>query len=89
MHSAIGSVITHSTCCAGDQEGASWNSLLIDFWKLNTAYAQYSLVRNFKEVLQAATQTGLAHDNIEVLHKLFRLYALSVLSQDFVGFLES
>ncbi|KEF52327.1 acyl-CoA oxidase [Exophiala aquamarina CBS 119918] len=72
-----------------DQEGASWNSLLVDFWKLSTAYAQYSLVRNFKEALQDATQTGLAQGNIEVLHNLFRLYALSVLSQDFAGFLKS
>lgn len=72
-----------------DQEGASWNSLLIEFWKLSTAYAQYTLVRNFQEALSNASQMGLGHDTTRVLHSLFRLYTLSVLSQDFAGFLQS
>lgn len=69
-----------------DQEGASWNSLLVDFWKLSTAYAQYSLVRNFGEALQDARRTGIGGETVEVLHSLFRLHTLSALLQDFAGF---
>ncbi|KAL2051509.1 hypothetical protein ABVK25_008171 [Lepraria finkii] len=30
-----------------DEEENSWNSLLVDFWRLSTAHSQYLIVKNF------------------------------------------
>jgi acyl-CoA oxidase len=72
-----------------DVEKASWNSLLIDFWRLSTAYAQYTLVKNFHEALRDATLSSVGEDTVRVLHQLFQLHALHVLSQESPSFLNS
>ncbi|KAG7403464.1 Peroxisomal acyl-coenzyme A oxidase 1 [Fusarium oxysporum f. sp. rapae] len=60
-----------------DEEKQSWNSLLIDFWRLSTAYAQYQVVKNFHETLQDEnTRSSLDPSTLSVLHKLFQLFAL-------------
>lgn len=60
-----------------DVEKQSWNSLLIDFWRLSTAYAQYQVVKNFHDALQDEnTMSSLGPDTHSVLHKLFQLFAL-------------
>ncbi|KAF4978174.1 hypothetical protein FZEAL_5419 [Fusarium zealandicum] len=64
-----------------DEEKQSWNSLLIDFWRLSTAYAQYLVVKNFYEALQdEKTKASLEPSTLAVLHKLFELFALHYLS---------
>jgi acyl-CoA oxidase len=60
-----------------DQEKQPWNSLLIDFWRLSTAYAQYLVVKNFYEALQDRTTTSsLDSETVAMLQKLFQLFAL-------------
>jgi acyl-CoA oxidase len=58
-----------------DVEKNTWNSLLINFWRLSTAHSQYLVVENFYEALQSDSlwyELGLPP--IDLLHKLFRLY---------------
>lgn len=65
-----------------DEDKQSWNSLLIDFWRLSTAYAQYMVVKNFYEALQSKeTTSGLDAETVALMHKLFQLFALTHLSQ--------
>lgn len=60
-----------------DVEKQSWNSLLIDFWRLSTAYAQYIVVSNFHAALQAEkTKASLDPETLSVLHKLSQLFAI-------------
>ena len=60
-----------------DDDKQSWNSLLIDFWRLSTAFAQYQVVKNFHDALQDhSTKSSLDPDTLTVLHKLFQLFAL-------------
>lgn len=66
-----------------DEDKRSWNSLLVDFWKLSTAHAQYLVVKNFHEALNdPKTKAGLNPETLHVLHKLFRLYALHTLERE-------
>ncbi|KAI1422735.1 hypothetical protein F5Y12DRAFT_717078 [Xylaria sp. FL1777] len=59
-----------------DEDKQSWNSLLVDFWRLSTAYAQYLAVKNFYEALQdKSTTTSLDQTTVALLHKLFQLFA--------------
>lgn len=65
-----------------DVEKNSWNSLLVDFWRLSTAHSEYLVVKNFYEALQSQSlQYELDPATIDVLHKLFRLYALNTLEK--------
>ncbi|KAK7423019.1 hypothetical protein QQX98_001309 [Neonectria punicea] len=60
-----------------DEDKQSWNSLLIDFWRLSTAYAQYQVVKNFYEALQdETTKAALDSSTLSVLGSLFQLFAL-------------
>ncbi|KAH0836103.1 Peroxisomal acyl-coenzyme A oxidase 1 [Fonsecaea pedrosoi] len=75
-----------------DDEGASWDSLLVSFWRLSTAYSQYLVVRNFHQVLSHPTaqiSPPPASDTMAVLHSLFRLNALYCLSNESSEFLTS
>lgn len=66
-----------------DVEKNSWNSLLVDFWRLSTAHSQYLVVKNFYDALQSdSLQYELDSTTIEVLRKLFRLYALNTLEKE-------
>jgi acyl-CoA oxidase len=60
-----------------DEEKQPWNSLLIDFWRLSNAFAQYLCVKNFHEALQdPQTTSSLDANTVGLLHKLFELFAL-------------
>lgn len=73
--------LTFETLKHRDEDKQSWNSLLIDFWRLSTAYAQYQVVKNFHEALQDdETKSSLDPNTLAVMHKLFQLFALSHLS---------
>ncbi|RMZ89815.1 hypothetical protein DV736_g2946, partial [Chaetothyriales sp. CBS 134916] len=73
-----------------DLEKQSWNSLLVDFWRLSTAHAQYMVVKSFFDALQdPATTRTLDSETISLLHKLFRLYALHTLVGEATEFFSS
>ena len=73
-----------------DVEKNSWNSLLVDFWRLSTAHSQYLVVKNFYDALQSdSLRYELDSTTIDVLHKLFRLYALSTLEKEAAEFYSS
>lgn len=66
-----------------DLEKNSWNSLLVDFWRLSTAHSQYLVVKNFYDALQSdSLRYELDASTIDILHKLFRLYALNTLEKE-------
>lgn len=66
-----------------DVEKHSWNSLLVDFWRLSTAHSQYLVVKNFYDALQSESlKYELDAVTIDVLHKLFRLFALNTLEKE-------
>ncbi|GKZ21753.1 fatty-acyl coenzyme A oxidase [Aspergillus brasiliensis] len=73
-----------------DVEKRSWNSLLVDFWRLSTAHSQYLVVKNFYEAVTSSHVTGsLDPETTGVLHKLFRLYALHTLEREASEFFSS
>lgn len=73
-----------------DVEKNSWNSLLVDFWRLSTAHSQYLVVKNFHEALQSESlRYELDHTTITLLHKLFRLHALHTLEKEAAEFYSS
>jgi acyl-CoA oxidase len=73
-----------------DVEKNSWNSLLVDFWRLSTAHSQYLVVKNFYEALQSDNlRYELDSPTIDLLHKLFRLYALHTLEKEASEFYSS
>ncbi|CAI4214339.1 unnamed protein product [Parascedosporium putredinis] len=64
-----------------DEDKRAWNSLLVDFWRLSTAFAQYLVVKTFLEALRdPATQASLDQETQVLLHKQFQLFALSHLT---------
>ncbi|KAJ9639791.1 uncharacterized protein PV06_10877 [Exophiala oligosperma] len=73
-----------------DEDKQSWNSLLVDFWRLSTAHAQYMIVKNFHEALNdTKTTKQLDPETVSLLHKLFRLYALHTLEREASEFYSS
>lgn len=73
-----------------DEEKNSWNSLLVDFWRLSTAHSQYLVVKNFYEALSSeSVTTELDQETVTLLHKLFRLYALHTLEREASEFFSS
>ena len=73
-----------------DEEKQSWNSLLVDFWRLSTAHSQYLVVKNFYDALRAPeTRASLDNETLTLLQKLFRLYALNTLEQEASEFYSS
>ncbi|MCJ1475366.1 fatty-acyl coenzyme A oxidase [Lambiella insularis] len=73
-----------------DEEKNSWNSLLVDFWRLSTAHSQYMIVKNFFEALRDdSVQQELDAETIALLQKLFRLYALHTLESEASEFFSS
>ncbi|KAF2280559.1 acyl-CoA oxidase [Westerdykella ornata] len=60
-----------------------WNDLLVDFYRLNKSFAQYMVVKNFYETVQAEAKRGqVSRDAVAILRALFRLYALWTLDQE-------
>ncbi|ETI21753.1 hypothetical protein G647_05822 [Cladophialophora carrionii CBS 160.54] len=73
-----------------DEEKQSWNSLLVDFYRLSTAHAQYMIVKNFHDALQDPnTKRQVDGETIALLHKLFRLFALHTLEKEASEFYSS
>jgi acyl-CoA oxidase len=73
-----------------DLEKNSWNSLLVDFWRLSTAHSQYLVVKNFYDALQSENlKKELDPTLIDVMHNLFRLYALHTLEKEAAEFYSS
>jgi len=73
-----------------DVEKNSWNSLLVDFWRLSTAHSQYLVVKNFYEALQSdSLRYELDSTTIDLIHMLFRLYALHTLEKEASEFYSS
>lgn len=73
-----------------DVEKNSWNSLLVDFWRLSTAHSQYLVVRNFYDALQSESlRYELDPVSVDVMGKLFRLYALNTLEKEASEFYSS
>lgn len=73
-----------------DEEKKSWNSLLVDFWRLSTAHSQYMIVKNFYEALQGeAIHQELDSETVVLLQMLFRLYALHTLEREASEFFSS
>jgi acyl-CoA oxidase len=65
-----------------DEDKKSWNSLLVDFWRLSTAHSQYMVVKNFHDALNnLETTQSLDKETLTLLRKLFRLFALHTLEQ--------
>lgn len=66
-----------------DEDKQSWNSLLVDFWRLSTAHSQYLVVKNFYEALQEKKMAeALDPETITLLRQLFRLYSLHTLERE-------
>ena len=73
-----------------DEEKRSWNSLLVDFYRLSIAHSQYFVVKNFYETLHDPNTTHqLDRNTIGLLHKLFQLYSLHTLEQNASEFFTS
>ncbi|ROW05699.1 hypothetical protein VMCG_05160 [Cytospora schulzeri] len=73
-----------------DEEKQPWNSLLVDFYRLSTANAQYMVVKSFKDALDSnALQSGLDSETVPVLHMLFKLFALHTLEKEASEFFAS
>ena len=73
-----------------DEEKQSWNSLLVDFFRLSTAHAQYMIVKNFNDALRdTETKRQIDENTVSLLHKLFRLYALNTLEKEASEFYSS
>ncbi|KAA8646874.1 fatty-acyl coenzyme A oxidase [Aspergillus tanneri] len=73
-----------------DVEKRSWNSLLVDFWRLSTAHSQYLVVKNFYEAVTSPQLTAaLDPETTTLMHKLFRLYALHTLEREAAEFFSS
>lgn len=73
-----------------DLEKNSWNSLLVDFWRLSTAHSQYLVVKNFYDAIQSESlRYELDPVTIDVLHKCFRLFALITLEKESSEFYSS
>ncbi|KAH8423764.1 uncharacterized protein LDX57_001520 [Aspergillus melleus] len=73
-----------------DVEKRSWNSLLVDFWRLSTAHSQYLVVKNFHEAVTSPHLTSaLDPETTTLMHQLFRLYALHTLEREAAEFFSS
>lgn len=73
-----------------DEEKASWNSLLVDFWRLSTAHSQYLVVKNFHDAVHSTNIVSeLGEETAVLMRKLFRLYALHTLERESYDFFSS
>lgn len=66
-----------------DEQKKPWNDLLVDFYRLSKAQAQYMVVKTNLAALKKIEQEGKVDKAIyDVLLKLFRLFALNTLEQE-------
>ncbi len=74
------SYLTFEALRQRDQEKASWNSLLVDFWRLSTAHSQSLVVKYFYDALQSDTaRQSLDSSTASVMRALFQLFSLYTL----------
>lgn len=71
-----------------DEDKQSWNSLLVDFYRLSTAHAQYMVVKSFRDALRSGAG-GVDEATMGVLHLLFQLFALQTLEREASEFFSS
>ncbi|KAK5400795.1 hypothetical protein LTR06_011255 [Exophiala xenobiotica] len=73
-----------------DEEHTPWNALLVDFWRLGTAYAQYSVVKYFHDAISdPSLPSTLGVETVNVLRQLFQLHGLHTLSIESSDFFTS
>lgn len=73
-----------------DEEKQSWNSLLVDFYRLSTAHAQYMVVKSFRDALHGGqASSAVDPDTKVILHKLYQLFALHTLEKEASEFFSS
>lgn len=73
-----------------DEEKGSWNSLLVDFWRLSTAHSQYLVVKSFHDAVHSTNIVcELGEETAMLMCKLFRLYALHTLEREVSEFFSS
>lgn len=73
-----------------DAEQRSWNSLLVDFWRLSTAHSQYLVVKNFYEAVSSPQlSAALDPETKGLMHQLFRLFSLHTLEREAAEFFSS
>lgn len=73
-----------------DEQKKAWNDLLIDFYRLSKAHSQFLIVKNFHTTLQAyETRQALGPQGLELMEKLFRLWALHTLEEEASEFFTS
>ena len=73
-----------------DEEENSWNSLLVDFWRLSRAHSQYLIVKNFYEALRSKSiEQELDAETVALMHQIFRLYAIHTLEREASEFFSS
>ena len=73
-----------------DEEKRTWNSLLVDFYRLSTAHSQYLVVKSFHDALYAKNiSEELDSNTVELLRRLYRLYALHTLEKEASEFFSS
>ena len=73
-----------------DENKRTWNSLLVDFWRLSTALSEYLIVKYFYSTLCGQeNQKHLPAEIIDVLTKLFRLFALHTIESHALDFVST
>jgi acyl-CoA oxidase len=66
-----------------DEQKKAWNDLLVDFYRLSKAHAQWMVVKTNLSALKKIKQEGkIDKDTFEVLMNLFRLFALHTLEAE-------
>lgn len=66
-----------------DEQKKAWNDLLVDFYRLSKAHAQWMIVKNNLSALRKMQSEGkVDKDTFDVLMKLFRLFAIHTLEQE-------
>lgn len=84
------SYLTFDALKKRDEERQSWNSLLVDFYRLSTAHAQYMVVKSFRDALHGGQASrGVDPDTRAVLHRLYQLFALHTLEKEASEFFSS
>lgn len=71
-----------------DEDKQSWNGLLVDFYRLSTAHAQYMVVKSFRDALRGDAP-GVDQTTKGILHTLFQLFALNTLEKEASEFFSS
>ena len=73
-----------------DEEKKSWNSLLVDFYRLSKAHSQYLVIKSFHSALtSSSTISSLDEYTINLLRYLFQLFSLHTLEQEASEFFAS